>query len=71
MIHVSAMFSLFVQFLIGIIDYLAINIDVNPKDELLKDLLEVELYVQAVELIFYICLILFLDKVANTHHTVI
>ena len=42
MILTSGIISLFVQLVIGIIDYLAINIEISQKDELLKDLLKVE-----------------------------
>ena len=62
MIYVSGLVSLIVQFAVGIIDYLAINIEVNPKDELLKDLLRVELFVQIIEFIFYIMLITYLTR---------
>jgi hypothetical protein len=54
MIYISGIVSLFIQLVVGIIDYLAINIEINPKDELLKDLLKVELVVQIIEFSFYI-----------------
>ena len=54
MIYITGIISLLVQFVVGIIDYLAIKIEVNLKDELLKDLLRVELFVQVIEFIFYI-----------------
>ena len=57
MIYTSALVSLFFQLVCGIIDYLAIGIEVTSKDEILKDLLRVELYVQVIEFIFYIWLI--------------
>ena len=53
MIYASGIISLFVQFLVGIIDYIAINIKVTSKDEFLKDLLKVEIFVQGIEFIFY------------------
>jgi bacteriorhodopsin len=65
MIYISGIISLIVQFLVGIIDYVAINLDINPKDEFLKDLLRVELYVQTIELIFYIWLIFYFSKVSR------
>jgi bacteriorhodopsin len=65
MIYISGIISLIVQFLVGIIDYVAINLDINPKDEFLKDLLRVELYVQAIEFIFYIWLIFYFSKVSR------
>lgn len=65
MIYISGLFSLIVQFVVGIIDYIAINIDVYPKDEILKDLLKVELVVQIVEFAFYIWLIHYFNKVSK------
>ena len=65
MIHISGIISLCIQIVIGIIDYLAINIEINSKDELLKDLLKVELFVQVIEFIFYIWLFLYLSKVSR------
>jgi bacteriorhodopsin len=65
MIYTSALFSLIVQFLVGIIDYLAIDIEVNSKDEFLKDLLRVELYVQIIEFIFYIWLLYYFNRVSE------
>ena len=62
MIYITGIISLLVQFIVGIIDYLAINIEVNLKDELLKDLLRVELFVQVIEFIFYIWLIIYFNK---------
>ena len=54
MIYASGIASLLIQFIVGIIDYLAIHIEVTSTDELLKDLLRVELVVQTIEFIFYI-----------------
>ena len=65
MIYTTGIISLIVQFIVGIIDYLAINIDINPKDEFLKDLLRVELYVQTIEFIFYIWLIYYFNQVSR------
>jgi len=62
MIYISGIISLCVQFIVGIIDYLAIHIEVNLKDELLKDLLRVELFVQVIEFMFYIWLIYYFNK---------
>ena len=47
------------------IDYLAINIELSSTDELLKDLLRVELFVQAVEFVFYLWLIYYFSKVSQ------
>ena len=65
MIYASGIFSLVVQFVVGIIDYAAINIEVTPKDEILKDLLKVELVVQIIEFIFYIFLIYYFSQVSK------
>jgi bacteriorhodopsin len=65
MIYLSGVFSLCVQFIVGVIDYLAINIEVSSKDEILKDLLKVELFVQIIEFIFYIWLIFYFHKNAR------
>lgn len=65
MIFVTGIISLFIQFVIGIIDYVAINIEVSSKDELLKDLLKVEFTVQIVEFIFYIWLFFYFSKVSR------
>ena len=65
MIYITGVISLLVQFIVGIIDYLAINIELNSKDELLKDLLRVEFFVQIIEFIFYIWLIYYFNKISH------
>ena len=65
MIYISGIISLLVQFVVGIIDYSAINTKIDSKDELLKDLLKVELIVQIIEFIFYIWLIYYFTKSMN------
>lgn len=65
MIYTSGVISLVVQFIVGVIDYLAINIEVAPRDEILKDLLRVELFVQAIEFVFYVWLIYYFSKVSQ------
>ena len=65
MIYISGIISLIVQFLVGLIDFLAINKEVSPKDEFLKDLLKVELVVQVVEFIFYIWLFYYFNSVSR------
>ena len=65
MIYASGIFSLVVQFIVGCIDYLAINIEVGLEDELLKDLLKVELFVQIIEFMFYIWLFYYFSKVST------
>ncbi len=65
MIYASGVLSLTAQIVVGLIDYLALNIEVNSKDELLKDLLKVELFVQVIEFIFYVWLIYYFHKVSR------
>ena len=65
MIYITGIISLAIQFIVGIIDYLALKIEINSKDELLKDLLKVELFVQIIEFIFYIWLIYNFNKTSR------
>ena len=65
MIYASGIISLVIQFVVGVIDYIAINKEVSPKDEILKDLLKVELFVQIIEFIFYIWLLYYFSKVSR------
>jgi len=65
MIYISGIISLVVQLLIGIIDYLAIHIEVNPNEEFLKDLLKIEFTVQIIEFIFYVWLFYYFSKVSR------
>ena len=65
MIYISGILSLIVQVLVGSIDYLTINIKVSSTDEILKDLLRVELFVQAIEFVFYLWLIYYFSKVSH------
>jgi bacteriorhodopsin len=65
MIYISGIFSLIIQLVVGIIDYAAINIEITSKDELLKDLVKVELFVQVIEFIFYVWLIYYFSKVSR------
>ena len=62
MIYASGVFSLIIQVVVGVIDYLAINIKTSINDEFLKDLVKVELAVQVVEFIFYGWLIFYFNK---------
>ena len=62
MIYASGVISLIVQGIIGVIDYAAINLKIDLKDELLKDLLKVELFVQIIEFIFYMWLLYYFKK---------
>ena len=65
MIYASGVFSLVVQVIVGIVDYLAINTEIDKKDEFLKDLLKVELFVQIIEFIFYVWLFYYFHRVSN------
>jgi len=65
MIYPSGLISLIVQFVVGIVDYFAIKIEVPPKDKILKDLLTVELYVQIIEFIFYVWLIYYFNEISH------
>ena len=65
MIYVSGILSLMIQLIVGIIDYLAINIEIHPNDQILQDLLKVELFVQVVEFIFYVWLIYYFSRVSR------
>ena len=65
MIYITGIISLIVQIIVGVIDYLALHIKTDTKDELLKDLLKVELWVQVIEFIFYILLILYFSKISQ------
>jgi hypothetical protein len=65
MIYITGIISLAIQFIVGVIDYLAIKVEINSKDELLKDLLKVELFVQVVEFIFYVWLFYFFHQVSR------
>jgi bacteriorhodopsin len=60
MIYISGIVSIVIQLLVGIIDFLAINVEVAVEDELIKDLIKVELFVQVIEFMFYVWLIYYL-----------
>lgn len=65
MIYATGIFSLIVQFLVGTIDYKAIHLPLDPKDEILRDLLIVEVIVQIIEFLFYVWLIYYFSKVSR------
>lgn len=65
MIYISGVVSLIIQSIVGVIDYLALKIELDSKEQLLKDLLEVELGVQIIEFIFYVWLVLYFHKVSR------
>jgi len=57
MIYQTAYLSLLIQVVVGIIDFLALNIKIPENKKLFKDLLKLELGVQIVEMIFYVWLV--------------
>jgi bacteriorhodopsin len=65
MIYISGIVSLMIQIVVGVIDYLALKIPIDSKDDLLKDLLKVELAVQVIEFAFYLWLIYYFSKVSR------
>jgi len=65
MIYISGVISLIAQIVVGVIDYLALNVEISEKDEILKDLLKVELFVQVIEFVFYVWLIYYFSKVSR------
>ena len=65
MIYASGIVSLIIQFIVGAIDYVAINKEVSPNDEILKDLIKVEFFVQIIEFIFYIWLFYYFNQVSR------
>ena len=65
MIYISGVVSLIIQLVVGIVDYLALKIEIDSKDQLLKDLLTVELIVQIIEFIFYVWLIYYFNKASR------
>ena len=65
MIYITGLFSLLVQFLVGSIDYKALYLPLDPKDEILRDLLVVEIVVQVIEFLFYVWLIYYFSKVSR------
>ena len=67
MIYASGIISLFFQFLVGIIDYIAIKLP--SKDEFLKDLLKVEIFVQGIEFIFYAWLLFNFKQLSSLNIT--
>jgi bacteriorhodopsin len=65
MIYTSAIGSLTAQFIVGVIDFLALNEEVKPEDEILKDLLKLELIVQLIEFVFYVWLFFYFSQVSR------
>jgi hypothetical protein len=57
MIYQTAYLSLLIQIVVGVIDFLALNIKIPENKNLFKDLIKLELGVQIVEMIFYVWLV--------------
>jgi bacteriorhodopsin len=56
-LNLSAYTSLGVQFITGLIEGQGLTLKLNPKDLILQDILLMELFVQAIEFIFYLYLV--------------
>ncbi len=65
MIQISGIFSLIIQFIVGIIDIFGLNINIPKDKNLFKDLLKLELGIQSVEFIFYVWMVLNISKYSN------
>ena len=65
LIHTTATYSLYVQIITGLIDVLALQVDIPDNKYILKQLLFLELLVQIVEGIFYYWLITSFHSVNN------
>jgi bacteriorhodopsin len=56
-LNVSAISSLIIQLITGLIEITGLAFDVKPTDEIVKDILRAELFVQIIEFIFYCYLV--------------
>ena len=65
MIYQTAYLSLLLQLLVGIIDFLGLNIKVPDDKILFRELLQLELGVQVVEMIFYVWLVFNFANISN------
>lgn len=65
MIIESTFFSIIIQFVTALIDIYGINLPINDNYSILKELLQVELGVQTIELIFYIWLVFSIHSIKN------
>lgn len=65
MLHATAYSSLIIQFTTGVIDFLALYIDVPSDKIIFKDILTLELIVQLVEFIFYVWMVSNLSTIKN------
>jgi bacteriorhodopsin len=65
MIYQTAYLSLLIQLVVGIIDFLALQIKIPENKKLFKDLLKMELGVQIIEMIFYVWMVFNFSNIAN------
>jgi bacteriorhodopsin len=65
MLNETARFSLTIQFITTCIDIWGLSIPTDPKYKILKQLLQLEIIVQIVEIIFYVWLIRNVKKIDN------
>lgn len=61
----SAYISLVIQFIVALIDLYGLTIPLYSKDNILKDILKLELFVQTIEFCFYIWLIFSINSKLN------
>lgn len=61
----SAYISLVIQFIVALIDLYGLTIPLYSKDNILKDILKLELFVQTIEFCFYIWLIFSISSKLN------
>ena len=66
MIYETGLFSIFIQMVVNVVEAWGLTMSVAPKDEILRDILKVEVFVEVIELIFYIVLILFFKQLTGT-----
>jgi len=61
----TAIFSLLIQFITGIIDVYGLTLNVKPEYQKIKDILKIELGVQTIEFIFYLWLVFNITKIKD------
>jgi hypothetical protein len=65
MLYQSIVLSLIIQFIALFIDIFALNIEIPPEKRLFNQLLKVEIFVQIIEIIFYIWLVFYFAQIDN------
>jgi len=65
MLYQSIVLSLIIQFIVLFIDVFALNIEIPPEKRLFNQLLKVEIFVQIIEIIFYIWLFFYFSQIDN------